>query len=195
MNSGLCCWTSESDHVELQTGDARETDAQLKRGSETPHHPVGYDDDDRWEGWEQLLTGPQSMQGSDLSSQLRDAARLEGWLAGWLAGRTATWKTDWASWDGVYPPPTNPLTANLLGAQCRRQSSLPSAALLGVCSADSDWGALTLSVAWRTPVFLPTGLEDTEPWQIEEDKGTLGSGSLSLDVKHSDMFILCICCR
>lgn len=84
MNSGLCCWTSESDHVELQTGDARETDAQLKRGSETPHHPVGYDDDDRWEGWEQLLTGPQSMQGSDLSSQLRDAARLEGWLAGWL---------------------------------------------------------------------------------------------------------------
>lgn len=96
--------------------------------------------------------------------------RQPGWragrLAGWLAGRTVTWEPDWASWDGVYPPPTNPLTANRLGGQSRRQSSLPSAALLGVCSADSDWGASTLSAAWRTPVFLPTGLEDTEPWQI-----------------------------
>lgn len=164
MNSGLCCRTSESDHVELQTWDPHETDVQLRRGSETPHPPVGYDDDDRREGWEQILTGPQSMQGSDLSSRLRDAVRLEGWLAPWPAGRTATWKTDWASRDGVYPPPTNPLTVNRLGGQCRRQSSLPSAALLGVCSADSDWGALTLSAAWHALVFLPTGQEDTEPW-------------------------------
>lgn len=138
--------------------------------------------------WTSEYAGFRSEQSAERRSQA-------GGLAGWLAGRTATWKTDWASRDGVYPPPTNPLTVNRLGGQCRRQSSLPSAALLGVCSADSDWGALTLSAAWHAPVFLPTGQEDTEPWQIEEDRGTFDSGSLSLDVRHSDMFILCICCR
>lgn len=43
--------------------------------------------------------------------------------------------------------------------------------------------------------FPPSGAgKDTEPWQIEEDRGTLDSGSLSLDVEHPDMLILCICC-
>lgn len=79
-----------------------------------------------------------------------------GWLAGWLAGRTATWKTDWASRDGVYPPPTNPLTVNRPGGQCRRQSSLPSAALLGVCSADSDWGERWPFQLHEKTLFFPS---------------------------------------
>lgn len=88
---------------------------------------------------------PQAWEGSWLNNRL-------GGELGLLGGQGPGRQTEQQS---VGPPPANPLTVNCLGGQCRKQSSLPSAALRGDCWMDSDWGALTLSAGWHTPVFTP----------------------------------------
>lgn len=164
MNSGLCCWTSESDHIEVQTWD-HETDAQLRLVSETPLHPL--------EG-EQILTGPQSRPGSDLSSQAGGEA---GWVDNYLGEMEyihlpqILWQ--WIAWVGSVggnPP-------------CPRLRSEASA-----------WRSAT-GERWPFQLhdnlqFFPIGAGGHRVGPSVDERGTLHSGCSSVDVKHSDGYPL-----
>lgn len=179
MNSGFCCWTSEK----WSHWAADVTSLWDWRPAPTW---IWDTTSSSWMWWWWQMRGTRTdpvdwtSECAGFRSEQSAERRKPGWRAGWadsyledrLSQQRWSISTSHKSSDSESPG-WAASEAILLALGCTPGRLLGGQRLGNV----DPFSCMTNSV-----FFLPTGLEDMEPWQIEEDRGTPDSGSLSLDV-------------